>query len=91
MSTASETLTRDAFREIYGGRKPYFEMLDGHPVQKTLATRLHALVYDPVNRRVWHWDHAAGALHPSVGRYQFRSLPTEISHDEVFCRMEKYL
>lgn len=173
MSTASETLTRDAFREIYGGRKPYFELLDGHPVQKTLPTRLHAimlkvldrlledlgfqsrseltlaisttwepipdvccilgpeedpyptrpvavaveilspadpfsrvnqkcrkyaewgiqdiLVYDPVQREVWYWDHSIRALLPSVEIYRFRSLPVEISHAEVFHRMEKYL
>ena len=44
MSVAIEKLTRDAFREIYAQRKPYYELLDGAAVQKSLPTRLHSIL-----------------------------------------------
>src|ERR1700688_1021833 len=44
MSVAVERLTRDAFREIYVQRKPYYELLDGAAVQKSLPTRLHSIL-----------------------------------------------
>lgn len=44
MSTATEKLGRERFRELYAGRKPSFELLDGEAVQKTLPTRLHSIL-----------------------------------------------
>src|SRR5579871_2599154 len=44
MSVAAQKLTRDAFREMYAQRKPYFELLDGAAVQKSLPTRLHSIL-----------------------------------------------
>jgi Uma2 family endonuclease len=42
MSVAAAKLTRNIFREMYAQRKPYFELLDGAAVQKSLPTRLHS-------------------------------------------------
>ncbi len=44
MSIAAEKLTRGAFREMYAQRKPYYELLDGAAVQKSLPTRLHSIL-----------------------------------------------
>lgn len=44
MSVAAQKLTRDAFRELYAQRKPYYELLDGAAVQKSLPTRLHSIL-----------------------------------------------
>jgi Uma2 family endonuclease len=40
----SPPLTLEEFRELYGGRKPYYEYWDGIPVQKAMPTWLHGLV-----------------------------------------------
>ncbi len=173
MSIAAEKLTRHAFREMYEQRKPYYELLDGAAVQKSVPTRLHSilqfvlavllkelgfksrpeltlaidetweptsdvcgvlgpeedpypshavavaievlsrddrftrviqkcrkyaqwgipdiLVYDPAGRDVWYWDAVTGGLIESRQTYKFQSLPVEISHDEVFRRLEDEL
>ena len=173
MSVAAEKLTRYAFREMYAQRKPYYELLDGAAVQKSLPTRLHSilqlilsvmlkelgfksrpeltlaideaweptpdvcgipgpeedpypthavavaievlspddrftrviqkcrkyaewgvpdiLVFDPVERDVWHWDTVSGGLIESKGSYRFRSRPVELFHDEVFRRLDDEL
>ena len=44
MGVAAQKLTSPAFREIYAARKPYFELLDGVAVQKSLPARLHSVV-----------------------------------------------
>jgi len=44
MSIAAEKLNREAFRERYAQRKPYYELLDGAAVQKPLPTRLHSIL-----------------------------------------------
>ena len=43
MSIVAE-LTRERFRELYAERKPYFELLDGAALQKTLPTKLHSIL-----------------------------------------------
>jgi Uma2 family endonuclease len=49
------------------------------------------LVYDPVSRDVWYWDTVAGGLIPSKSIYRFHSLPVELSHAELFRRLEEEL
>ena len=44
MGIAAEKLTRYAFREMYAQSKPYYELLDGVAVQKSLPTRLHSIL-----------------------------------------------
>jgi Uma2 family endonuclease len=44
MSVLAEKLTPQRFRELYGDRKPYFELLDGEAVQKSVPTRLHSIL-----------------------------------------------
>jgi Uma2 family endonuclease len=44
MSVAAEKLTRERFRATYAQRKPYYELLDGEAVQKSLPTRLHSVL-----------------------------------------------
>jgi Uma2 family endonuclease len=44
MSVAAQKLTRDAFREMYAHRKPYYELLDGAAAKKSLPTRLHSIL-----------------------------------------------
>lgn len=44
MSVAAQKLNRDAFREMYAQHKPYYELLDGAAVQKSLPTRLHSIL-----------------------------------------------
>lgn len=44
MSVAADRLTRERFREIYAQRKPYFELLDGEAVQKSVPTKLHSIL-----------------------------------------------
>ena len=49
------------------------------------------LVYDPIGRDVWCWDAVTGGLLESKETYRFRSRPVEISHHEVFRRLEDEL
>lgn len=44
MASVADRLTAKQFRELYSDEKPYFELLDGEPVQKTVATRLHSIL-----------------------------------------------
>jgi Uma2 family endonuclease len=44
MSVLAEKLTAQRFQELYGQEKPYFELLDGEAVQKSVATKLHSLL-----------------------------------------------
>jgi Uma2 family endonuclease len=44
MSAATATVTLEHFREAYAESKPYYELLNGEPVQKGLPTKLHALL-----------------------------------------------
>ena len=37
-----EKLARERFRELYGDRKPAFELIDGQPEPKALGSRRHA-------------------------------------------------
>ena len=39
-----EKLSLEAFHARYDGEKPYFEFWDGEAVQKSIPTRLHALI-----------------------------------------------
>jgi Uma2 family endonuclease len=44
MSILFEKLSRERFRELYGDRKPAFELIDGQPEQKALGSKLHSLL-----------------------------------------------
>lgn len=44
MTAVAEKLTSERFRKIYAQRKPYFELLDGHAVQKLLPAKLHSVL-----------------------------------------------
>lgn len=44
MGVVAEKLTSKRFRELFGQEKPYFELLDGEPVQKSLATNPHSIL-----------------------------------------------
>lgn len=44
MSTVAYRLTVQQFRERYAGSKPYFELLAGEAIQKTVPTRAHAVL-----------------------------------------------
>jgi hypothetical protein len=44
MRLAAEKLTRERFRARYAHEKPYYELLDGEPVQKSVPTRLHSIL-----------------------------------------------
>lgn len=44
MGTIAEKLTAERFRELFIDEKPYFELLDGEAVQKSLATDLHSIL-----------------------------------------------
>ncbi len=44
MSALTEKLTSERFHEAYGGREPYFELLEGEAVQKPLPTKLHSIL-----------------------------------------------
>jgi Uma2 family endonuclease len=37
-----EKLSRERFRELYGDRKPAFELIDGEPEQKALGSKKHS-------------------------------------------------
>lgn len=173
MSTTAQKLTHNRFRELYTERKPYFELLDGAPIQKAVPTKLHSvlqlvlsfllkelgfkprpeltlaideyweptpdicgilgaeedphpthavavaieilspddriarvvqkcrryaewgvpdiLVFDPVRRDAWFWDHAAGGLVAIEESYTFRSRPAELNKHDVFRRCDQEL
>jgi hypothetical protein len=42
MGALSEKLTSSTFRKTYAEKKPYFELLDGEPVQKAFPTTHHS-------------------------------------------------
>jgi Uma2 family endonuclease len=42
MSTSTEKLTRERFRELYADRKPNFELIDGVAEQKAMGSKRHA-------------------------------------------------
>lgn len=42
MGTVAEKLTAKRFHELFDEEKPYFELLDGEAVQKSLGTKLHS-------------------------------------------------
>lgn len=44
MGVATEKLTSKRFHELFDEEKPYFELLDGEPVQKSVATNLHSIL-----------------------------------------------
>lgn len=44
MSAVSEKVTLAQFRSTYADCKPYYELLDGQPLQKALPTQLHAIL-----------------------------------------------
>ena len=44
MGVVAEKLTSKRFRELFNDEKPYFELLDGEPVQKVLGTNLHSIL-----------------------------------------------
>jgi len=44
MPLTAEKLTREFFRSRYAHQKPYFELLDGEAVQKSVPTRLHSIL-----------------------------------------------
>jgi Uma2 family endonuclease len=44
MNVVHEKLTRQRFRELYAGRKPQFELIDGHAEPKALGSKRHALL-----------------------------------------------
>jgi hypothetical protein len=44
MPLTTEKLTRESFRSRYAHQKPYFELLDGEAVQKSVPTRLHSIL-----------------------------------------------
>ncbi len=44
MGVATEKLTSKRFRELFDDEKPYFELLDGEAVQKSLASNLHSIL-----------------------------------------------
>ena len=44
MNVVHEKLTRQRFRELYAGRKPQFELIDGQAEPKALGSKRHALL-----------------------------------------------
>ncbi|MFZ0595033.1 MAG: Uma2 family endonuclease [Bryobacteraceae bacterium] len=44
MATASRPLTKEEFRSLYGGKKPYFEYWFGEAIQKSMPTWLHSVL-----------------------------------------------
>lgn len=44
MGAVTEQLTSRRFRELYGQRKPNFELLDGEAIQKALPTKFHSIL-----------------------------------------------
>jgi hypothetical protein len=44
MSAVSAKVSLSQFRAAYGDCKPYYELLNGEPVQKTLPTKIHAIL-----------------------------------------------
>jgi hypothetical protein len=44
VSTVAYRLTAQQFREKYAGSKPYFELLAGEAIQKTVPTGAHAVL-----------------------------------------------
>jgi Uma2 family endonuclease len=69
-AVAEHRLSLQDFHERYAGEKPYFEYWDGEAVQKSMPTRLHALIgeilvrllramgYDPGNEITLQLDSA---------------------------------
>jgi Uma2 family endonuclease len=43
-AVAEHKLSLEVFHARYGGEKPYFEYWDGEAIQKSMPTRLHALI-----------------------------------------------
>jgi Uma2 family endonuclease len=44
MSSSTEKLTRERFRELYADRKPNFELIDGVAEQKAMGSKRHAFL-----------------------------------------------
>jgi len=49
-AVAERKLSLQDFHERYAGEKPYFEYWDGEAVQKSMPTRLHALIQEVLVR-----------------------------------------
>lgn len=44
MATVSKPLTKEEFRSLYAGKKPYFEYWFGEAIQKSMPTWLHGVL-----------------------------------------------
>jgi hypothetical protein len=49
------------------------------------------LIFDPVDRTAWNWDHQASSLRPVRDHYSFHSLPVKLDLNEVWHRMQQEL
>lgn len=49
------------------------------------------LIFDPVDRSAWQWDHEQGSLCPIHETYTFRSLPATLELKQVWERMQDEL